>query len=115
MKEVTWTSKDNSLEYKLVFIRKRQLKYTHLGKTWPFHTQCLIYENGLLKHFETIVKHARDEDNLVFAYRLVAEKCLKFIDSKWLRGQIREELLKELESLKLYIAITNKLKNKITK
>ena len=96
MKQVTYKSSDNSLEIKLKFIVKNRLKYTHLGKTYPKHTQCLMYSNGLLDCFETIVKHNNDEDNQVYAYKLTAEKCMKNISNKWLRGQIRIELNKFL-------------------
>jgi hypothetical protein len=98
MENIIWKSSDNSLEIKLQFIVKNELKYTHLGKGWPKHTQCLLYTNGLLKYFETIVKHNKDEDNPIYAYRLVAEKCLKSISNKWVRGEVRlllnEALLK---------------------
>ncbi len=99
MKEIIWKSDDNSLEIKLQFITKNQLKYTHLGKSWPKHTQCLMYSNGLLKCFETVVKHERDEDNPLFAHRLVAERCLKTLSIKYLRGEVRKELNKFLKTL----------------
>lgn len=99
MIEIIWKSEDNSLEIKLQFISKPQLKYTHLGKSWPKHTQCLMYSNGLLKCFETILKHERDEDNPLFAHRLVAERCMKNIHNKWIRGEVRKELSKFLETL----------------
>ena len=50
-----------SLEYKLEFIRKKQLRYTHLGKSFPIHTQCLLYRNDLLIYGETIIKHEKDK------------------------------------------------------
>lgn len=89
MEDIIYKSSDNSLEIRLQFIVKNRLRYTHLGKSWPKHTQCLIYSNGLLDSFAQIIKHSRDEDNQKFAYKLVAEKCLKTIHNKWLRGQVR--------------------------
>jgi len=83
---------DESLTIRLHFIVKNRLKYTHLGKSYPKHTQCLMYSNDLLDCFETIVKHAKDEDNQAFAYKLVGEKCLKNIRNKWLRGEVRKLL-----------------------
>lgn len=92
MENIRWKSSDNSLEYLLEFKIKHQLVYTHLGKSYPKHTQCLIYRNGLLQHFETIVKHAKDKDDEKFALKLVGEKCLKKINNKWVRGEVRVEL-----------------------
>lgn len=100
MEDIIYKSSDSSLEIRLQFIVKSRLKHTHLGKGWPKHTQCLLYSNGLLDCFETIVKHKKDEDSPKFAYKLVAEKCLKSIDNKWLRGQVRiklNEALKKIE------------------
>lgn len=99
MKEIVWKSEDDSLEIKLQFINKNKLKYTHLGKSWPKHTQCLMYFNGLLKCFETIIKHERDKDNPLFAHRLVAERCMRNINNKWVRGEVRKELNRFLEIL----------------
>lgn len=56
-----------------------------------------MYTNGILDCFETIVKHEKDKDNQVYAYRLVAEKCLKTISNKWLRSQVRLVLNEALE------------------
>ena len=89
MEDIIYKTTDNSLEIRLQFIVRNRLKYTHLGKGWPKHTQCLMYSNGLLDCFETAIKHEKDEDNQVYAYRLVAEKCLKTISNKWLRIQVR--------------------------
>ena len=89
MKDIIYITDDKSLEIRLQFIVKNTLKYTHLGKGYPKHTQCLMFSNGLLKCFKTIVKHSKDEDNQMFAYRLVAEKCLKSISNKWLRNEVR--------------------------
>lgn len=100
MKEVIYKSEDGTINITLQFRVQQRLKFTHLGKGWPKHTQCLVFYNGLLSHFETIVKHAKDEDNQIFAYRLVAEKCLKTISNKWLRGQVRIELNKFIEEEK---------------
>ncbi len=89
MEDIIYKTSDNSLEVRLQFIVAKRLKYTHLGKIYPKHTQCLMYSNGLLDCFETVIKHAKDEDNQVHAYKLVAEKCLKTISNKWLRSQVR--------------------------
>lgn len=98
MEDIIYKTSDNSVEIRLQFIVKNRLKYTHLGKGWPKHTQCLMYSNGLLDCFETIVKHQKDVDNQVYAYRLVAEKCIKTINNKCLRDQVRIALNRALEN-----------------
>ena len=100
MEDIIYKTPDKSLEIRLQFIVKNRRKYTHLGKRWPKHTQCLMYSNGLLDHFETIVKHYKDEDDEVFALRLVAEKCIKTLNNKWLRNQVRAELNKALDNIR---------------
>ena len=104
MDDIIYLSSDNTLEIRLQFIVKYRLRYTHLGKTYPKHTQCLIYENGLLKGFETIIKHNDDVDNQQFAYKLVGEKSLQLIDNKWLRSQVRIVLNKKLEEYVTFIS-----------
>lgn len=96
MKDIIYQSSDGTLQIRLQFIVVNRLRNTHLGKSWPKHTQCLMFTNGLLDCFETIVKHQKDQDNQVFAYRLVAEKCLKNISNKWMRTQVRTLLNEEL-------------------
>jgi retron-type reverse transcriptase len=100
MKEVIYKSADSTMTILLQFRVQRRLKFTHLGKGWPKHTQCLMFIDGLLEHFETIVKHKKDEDNQLYAYKFVAEKCLKNIPNKWIRGQVRIELDKFMEEEK---------------
>ncbi len=99
MKPVIWTSKDKTLRYKLEFVRKHKLKFTHLGKDWPIHTHCILFEGDFVIAFDTIVKHGRDEDNPAFAYKFVAEKCLIAIKDKWVRSQIRLLLKESLTKL----------------
>lgn len=96
--EVIYISSDKSLEIKLVFSRRRRLKYTHLGKGWPIHTQCLLYSNGLVDAVSTIVKHAKDEDSPKDAYLIAADRVLQNIENKWLRSQVKLELEKSLKS-----------------
>lgn len=97
--EVVWTSSDKSLQIVLQFVQKRQLKYYYVGKTYPIHTQCLLWVNGLLLTFETVIKHDRDEHDPKFAHKLCAEKALKAIHNKWTRSQVRIELNKYIEAL----------------
>lgn len=101
MKEVICKFTDGTMIIRLEFRVQRRLKFTHLGKGWPKHTQCLMFIDGLLEHFETIVKHKKDEDNQLYAYKLVAEKCLKTISNKWIRSQVRIKLDEFLEKEKL--------------
>lgn len=103
LNNIVYISQDKSVEIRLQFLVNRQLKYTHLGKGWPKHTQCLMFVNGLLQCFETIVKHAKDEDNQAWAFKRVAEKCIKTLYSKETRMKIREILDKDLlEYKKIY-------------
>lgn len=90
----------DKLIYELKFTRRSQLKYTHLGKGWPIHTQCILMRNGLLLSSRTIIKHAKDPDNKLFAYRLVAESCMKVISNNSIRAEVRVELNKFLEGIK---------------
>lgn len=99
MKDIIYKTSDGSLEYRLSYIVKNNFRLTHLGKSWPLHTQCLLYCNGLLQHFETIIKHRNEKSNQEFAYKLVSEKCLKSIKGKWLRSQVRIKLNEELMSI----------------
>lgn len=84
--EITY-SPDESMTIQLVYSCGTKLKMTSLGKTWPKHTQCLMYMNGLLQSFGTVVKHANDIDDPKFAYKLVTTKALT-LNNKWLRKTI---------------------------
>lgn len=51
--------------------------YKGLGKAWPKETQCVIKRNGLQIGFGSVVRHAHDEDNPLYAKRASAKKALK--------------------------------------
>ena len=94
-----YETSDKSLKYEFHFIQKSKLVMTHLGKTYPKHTQCLMFENGLLKHFSTIKKHSKDDDDLFFALRYTFEDCIKNINLKWLRNEIRNDIIPQIRAL----------------
>lgn len=89
---VHYMTEDKSMDIELRFITRKVLRFYHVGKAWPKHTQCLLFVNGLLKGFETIVKHAYDEDNPQNAYKRVAEQVMKNNLPKHLRNEVRKEL-----------------------
>lgn len=93
---IKYQTTDKSLIYEFQFIQKSELVMTHLGKTYPKHTQCLMFENGLLVNFSTIRKHEKDKDNLFFALRYTFENTIKVINIKSLRNGIRKEVIPKL-------------------
>ena len=78
---------------------KRQLKYYYVGKTYPVHTQCVLWCNGLLQDFATVIKHDKDEHDPKFAIKLCGEKVLKSINNKWTRSQVIIELNTFIDTL----------------
>ncbi len=91
MKEIVYITEDKSIEVKLVYISKRRYKnYRHIGKCWPIHTQCLLYYNGLLESFGTVIKHNVDEHDSFYAYREATKKALEAstLSIKWIRSEI---------------------------
>lgn len=99
MRKIVWISSDKSLHIELHLVCKRRLKYYYVGKSYPIHTQCLLWVNGLLEFYSHIIKHDKDEHDLKFAFKLAAEKALQSIENKWTRSQVRIELNKFLKTL----------------
>lgn len=99
MDKVVWISSDMSLQIELHFVCKQRLKYYYVGKSYPIHTQCLLWVNGLLESYSHIIKHDRDYHDPKFAFKLAAERVLKSVDNKWTRSQVRIELNKFIETL----------------
>lgn len=96
-KIVTYVSGDNTLYVELAFIRARRLKYTHLGKGYPIHTQCLLFSNGILDSSSTIVKHEKDADNEKEAYLIAAKIAIEsWTKNKWLQDEVFNNLKKSL-------------------
>lgn len=91
------TRRSSGYKIKLEFQQVFSLKYTHLGKGSPLHTQCLLFLEDLHKDTATIVKHANDEDDQLLAYQIVAGKVLKHSWVKEDRKEILKELTKQLE------------------
>ena len=94
--EISYTSQDKSIEVRLVYIVKRRLRfYKGIGKSWPKHTQCLAFVNGLIVGYGEVIKHENDADNPNFAYKEATKKVMGKINIK----SIRQELWKILHSV----------------
>ena len=97
--EINYQTKDKSIDIKLVYIVKRQLKMYYIGKTWPKHTQCLFYYNGLLRGFGTVVLHYTDKDNQRLAYKLATKKAIVDYTQRWLRKELWKTVITELDKI----------------
>lgn len=63
-----YSSEDKSLNYEVEFTQGFPLKPTYLGKTYAKKTQCVIRCNGFLVATNSVTKHAKDPDNVKYAY-----------------------------------------------
>ena len=96
MKDIKYKEKSTGSTIKLSFNITTLSRKTYLGDKIAKHTQCLIFKDGFLIGFNTIIKSHRDPDNEKFAVKLVAERCLKTIEDSELRENVRKVLDKEL-------------------
>ena len=95
--KITYITPDKSIEVKLVYIVKRRLhNYAGFGKTWPKHTQCLCYINGLFHSFGEAVKHEKDVDDQKFAFKIATGKALLKLNAKDIRQELWKKLFAEL-------------------
>lgn len=92
-------SKDSRELIRLKFISKRTYRKYYCGKSWPIVTQCLLFEDGILKCFYTITKHDKDANDLHFAYNLVSEKCISQLSNTYIQSQLRSLVVKRLKEL----------------
>lgn len=53
----------DSITFTIEFIIARPLRRNHRSIHTPKTTQCLVYQDGLLLGFGTVVKHENDVDN----------------------------------------------------
>jgi len=95
--EITYKSKDESIEIKLVYIVKHRFHRYSIGKSWPKHTQCLLFVDGLLLGFGEVVKHNQDEDNQEFAYKKATQKILHLINLREIRKELWNKVLNEIK------------------
>jgi len=93
--EINYSTKDESIQVKLQYLVGQPKSRNNYGKTWAKTTQCLVFVNGFLKGFATIVKHDSDKDNMKYAYAIVTKKAL--INSGIYFKFIRKEIWKLLE------------------
>ena len=97
--EITYKTADESVEIKLVYIVKHRLKvYGGIGKSWPKHTQCLLFMNGLLLGFGEVVKHKEDKDNQAFAFKEATRRVIDKINIKFMREEIWRKVLSAIET-----------------
>ena len=97
--EITYKTKDESIEIKLVYIvRTRLHNYKGVGKTWPKHTQCLMFVNGLLEGYGEVVKHEKDTDNQKFAFKEATNRVMHKINLKFIREELWKKVLNEVEN-----------------
>jgi len=85
-----YETKDKSIKVRIEFIIGNRLRVYHVGKTYPEITQCLIYSNGFLECFSTIIKHYKDEHNQIEAYKLSAKKAIKQYGFEWVEKDLNE-------------------------
>jgi len=98
--EITYITNDKSIEVKLVYIVKTRLhNYGGIGKTWPKHTQCLMFVNGLLAGYGEVVKHEKDTDNQKFAFKEATNRVMNKMNLKFIREELWKKVLKEVDSL----------------
>lgn len=96
--ELIYTSGDNTLTVKLVYIVKSQIKYYRgVGKAWPKHTQCLVFVDGLFHGFGEVVKHDQDIDNQAFALKLATKKAIVNVDDYYARKALWSKLFNEIK------------------
>jgi len=62
------SSEDASINYEVEFVQVRSFTRVPIGKTWPKVTQCIIKANGLILGVNSVTKHEKDNDNLMYAY-----------------------------------------------
>lgn len=95
--EISYKTQDGCMEVKLVYIVKHRYHYYRgLGKSWPKHTQCLMFINGLLIEFGEVVKHQKDPDNQAFAYKEATRKVMKRLHSPDIRKILWDKLFNEI-------------------
>lgn len=96
--EITYLTEDKSVEVKLVYIVRRNLKrYRGIGKCYPKHTQCLMFVNGLLRGYGEVVKHEYDEDDPSFAFKEATRRVMHKLTGKWLRTELWRLVLEKIE------------------
>jgi len=95
--EINYISDDKSIQIKLTYIVTHNLEISSFGKSWPKHTQCLLFYNGLLKGFGTVIKHEKDKDDPKLAIKLCTKKATECINSKWLRKDLWKIVLDNLK------------------
>lgn len=100
--DIEYSSEDESVKIKLVYIVGRRLHvYPGIGKTWPKHTQCIMYVNGLVQGFGEVVKHELDKDNPSYAFKMATTKALEQLLMKDLRKSLWQIVKKEIKNLEI--------------
>jgi len=96
--ELEHTVDDQSVRYKLLYLRGRRIYGRARNKTFPLVTQCLVFKNGLLIGNDKIVKCDNDLHNTEFALKLLTKKIIKNIYSKDDRKEIWKKLKLKIQN-----------------
>jgi hypothetical protein len=67
---------DLGRRYTVEFSNNRDLKYTHLGKTYAKRTQAVVKRGDKILGVGEVIKHHNDKDDNLFARRLALKKAL---------------------------------------
>lgn len=86
--EICYTTKDNSIHYRLIYITGYRLRGYRGDKSRPKVTQCLLFYNGLLIGYGEVVKCDKDKDNTKFAQMLATKKVMNLIPFRDVRCKI---------------------------
>lgn len=94
---ILYQTKDTNLQYRLEFFSKQTFKnYLYPGKSYPIATQCVLYKNGLIIAFSTIIKHVKDNHNPGYAVKESAKNVMSKIPYKDIREIIWQKLFDKI-------------------
>lgn len=98
--KIEYSADDGRYTVSVEYLYKRMLKYTHIGKVYPIHTQAVLKVNGFVKAFSTITKHDADEENMKYAFFTVTKNVFnEYKPSKEIRIHIWDALENYFETL----------------
>ena len=92
-----YNNKSNYPHYSIEITQEKKMVHTHLGKTWTIVTTAILKAGTAILGVNTVRKHVKDEDNLLYAVSYAVKPLISTISSFNIRAYLWKNIISEVK------------------
>lgn len=98
MIKVSYDSKGGTYpHYSIEITQEKKMVHTHLGKTWTIVTTAILKAGTAILGVNTVRKHVKDEDNLLYAVSYAVKPLISTISNFNIRASLWQNIISEVK------------------